>query len=298
MISERDTLFGPRAARFGGSLLLCLLLELSASGCAGTAARPEQRAALLVERGQTAEAVRMLREHLGRHPSDIAAQRTLVRVLAVTGNLGAAEAEAQKLASRLGARDPVPFIELGHAYEIAHRYDEALQAYDRAAEVAPRDARGPREGGLRAARWGEVELAQPRLEEALRRDPRDARVWHALGVVRLKRGDAAGATVAYRSGLVANPAALENRIGLATVALATDDPEAALAQYDAIIAARPRFADAHLGRSWALLILGRLDDAQAALDMGARLGANPRVVARQRELAKRLGERPQIDQKR
>jgi tetratricopeptide (TPR) repeat protein len=222
----------------------------------------------------------------------------LVRVLALTGNLGAAEAEARKLASQLGANDPVPFIELGHAYEIAHRYDEALQAYDRAAAVASRDPRGPREGGLRAARWGEAELALPRLEEALRRDTRDARVWHALGVVRLKLGDAAGAKVAYRSGLAANPAALENRIGLATVALATDDPKAALAEYDAIVAARPRFADAHLGRSWALLLLGRLDDAQAALDAGARLGADPRVVTRQRELVQRLRLRPQIDQKR
>jgi putative thioredoxin len=117
-------------------------------------------------------------------------------------------------------------------------------------------------------------------------------------VVRLKLGDAAGASVAYRSGLQANPGALENRIGLATLALVTDDPEAALAQYDAIIALRPKFADAHLGRAWALLILGRLDDAQAALDTGARLGANPRVVTRQRELVKRLRMRPQIDQKR
>jgi cellulose synthase operon protein C len=267
-------------------------------GCATTAARPEQRAALLVERGRTDEAVRMLREHLTRHPTDVIARRALVRVLAVTGNLGAAETEARKLATQLGASDPLPFIELGHAYEIAHRYEEAIEAYDRAAAVAPRDPRGPGEGGLRAARWGELTLALPRLEEALRRDPRDARLWHALGVVRLKLGDAAGASLAYRSGLKANPEALENRIGLATLALATDDAEAALVQYDAIIAARPRFADAHLGRSWALLILGRLDEAQAALDMGARLGANPRVVTRQRELVRRLRMRPQIDQKR
>ena len=287
-----------RLVRLAGLALVCLMLELLTAGCAATGARPEQRAALLVERGQTAEAVRMLREHLARRPSDVAARRMLVRVLAASGDLGAAETETQKLASQLGASDPLPLIELGHAFEIAHRYDEALQAYDRAAAAAPRDPRGAREGGLRAARWGEVELALPRLEEALRRDPRDARLWHALGVVRLKLGDAAGASVAYRSGLAADPGALENRIGLATVALATDDPGAALAQYDAIIAARPKFADAHLGRSWALLILGRLDDAQAALDAGERLGANRRVVTRQRALVQRLRMRPQIDQKR
>ena len=71
-----------------------------------------------------------------------------------------------------------------------------------------------------------------------------------------------------------------------------------MVQYDAILSARPRFADAHLGRSWALLMLGRLEDAEAALDAGARLGANPRVVTRQHELVRRLRMRQQIDQKR
>ena len=110
----------------------------------------------------------------------------------MTGDLGAAERAAADLAARLPPESPIPWLELGHAMELAHRYDEALDLYDRAAAVAPLDNVGPKTGGLRAARWGETALALPRLEEALRRDPRDAETWHALGLVRLHEGDFEG----------------------------------------------------------------------------------------------------------
>ena len=67
-----------------------------------------------------------------------------------------------------------------------------------------------------------------------------------------------------------------------------DDAPAALQQYDAIIAARPRVADAHLGRSWALLRMGRLDAAAEALRDAERLGASPRAVRAQKRLLARL----------
>ena len=69
--------------------------------------------------------------------------------------------EAEELARTSGPSDPTPYIELGHALELAHRYDEALEAYDAAASAAPASPAGPREGGMRCARWGEAEEAQP-----------------------------------------------------------------------------------------------------------------------------------------
>ena len=265
-----------------------LLAAALAVGCFAPAQAARQRAALLAEKGRHAEAAAVLREHLANEPDDTQARRLLVRVLALSGDLGAAEREARALAKRVGPASPLPFIELGHALELAHRYPEALALYDRASEVAPRDALGPLTAGLRAARWGEAELAAPRLEEALRRDPKNARAWHALGVVRLRLGDVESAEAAYRSGLKADPQAVENRLGLATAAVTRDDPAAALEHYDALISVRPRFADGWLGRSWALLRLGRLDEAERALVAGQELGADRDVAARQRTLIQRL----------
>lgn len=271
------------------SLLLC---AVTLAGCA-SAASPLPRATLLVDKGQTAEASALLRGYLAQHPNAVAERRMLVRVEAARGQLGAAQTEVEQLEKQLGPQSPIPLVELGHALEMAHRYDEALEAYDHAAEVAPRDPLGPLTGGLRAARWGEPEWAEPRLREALRRDAKDPAAWHALGVVRLSLGDLPGAEQAYRSGLLADPNALENRVGLATLAITRGDLSGALVQYDAIAARRPNFADAQLGRSFALMGLGRFDDARHALDDAARLGGNPKIVAAQRaELARRTSAHP------
>lgn len=268
--------------------LLCCCI-----GCAASTPPPIPRASMLMSKGRAEEASALLRGYLVQHPHAVEERRMLIRVEAFRGQLGAAEAEVRVLAGQLGSTSPIPFIEMGHALEAAHRYDEALEAYDRAASAAPRDALGPLTGGLRAARWGELQWAEPRLREATRRNPKDAGAWHALGVVQLSLGNAAAAEQAYRSGLLADPEALENRVGLATLALSRGDLQAALVQYDAIVAKRPKFADAHLGRAYALIGLGRYPEARAAVDEAARLGADVRVVrAQRRELDRASATHP------
>lgn len=264
-----------------------MLGALTLAGCA-SAVSPLPRATLLMDKGQTAEASTLLRRYLAKHPNAVAERRLLVRVEAARGQLGAAQLEVEQLEKQLGPHSPIPLVELGHALEMAHRYDEALAAYDQAAEVAPRDALGPLTGGLRSARWGELEWAEPRLREAVRRDAKDPAAWHALGVVCLSLGNLPAAEQAYRAGLLADPGALENRVGLATLAISRGDLAGALVQYDAIAARRPNFADAQLGRSFALMGLGRFEDARQALDEATRLGGNPKVIAaQQRELSRR-----------
>lgn len=238
----------------------------------------------LARQHREAEGAATLRAHLARHPDDLSARRLLVRILAFSGDLGAARVEVAELARRVPADDPTPWIELGHAFELAHQFEEALAAYDTAASSLPNSPIGPREGGLRCARWGEVEAARPRLEEAIRRGARDAETWHALGLVRLHGHDLDGADEAYRAGDAADPKGAENLLGLATVAVMRGDGTRALAAYDALLARRPRFAPAELGRAWALGKLDRKEDARRALDRAEELGAPKESVAKQRAL--------------
>ncbi|MET0413831.1 MAG: tetratricopeptide repeat protein [Polyangiaceae bacterium] len=241
-----------------------------------------QRALLLADQGQEREAITLLDAHLAEEPRDTTARRLLVRLLGQIGNLDAARDQAEQLANVLGKDSPEPWLELGAACELAHRYEVALRMYDYAASVAPLNARGPKRGGMRALRWAEFAAAEPRLEEAVRRDPADPETWHALGLTRLKLGRLDAARDAYASGMRADPSALENRLGLATVALRAQDPQAALREYDALIAARPSFADAYLGKSWSLILLGRLSEAEQALALAETAGGSHAVLARQR----------------
>jgi tetratricopeptide (TPR) repeat protein len=236
----------------------------------------------LARRHRETEAIAILRKEIAAAPDDLAARGMLVRILAFTGDMRGAEAEATELGNRAPAGDPRAWIELGHAREIAHDFEGALAAYDTAASASPQSPAGPLEGGTRAARWGEIEEAAPRLEEATRRGANDAETWHTLGLVRVHLHDLAGAGQAYRAGLAADPKSAECWLGLATVAVLRDDGAAALAAYDAILALRPRFGDGELGRAWALAKLGRKEEAAAALDRAEEMGAPAKNVARQR----------------
>jgi tetratricopeptide (TPR) repeat protein len=247
-------------------------------------ARPNavERAQALVREGREGEAVVLLRERLRAQPGDVPARRLLVRVLGMSGELPQARAEVIELARRVPPDNPAPHIELGHALELAHRYDEALLEYDEAASAAPESPEGPREGGLRCAHWGLADAARPRLEEAVRRGARDPETWHVLGLVRLHMGDLDAAEEAYRAGTASDPQRAESWLGLATVAVVRGDAPKALAAYEQVLARRPRYASAELGRAWALAKLGRRDDALRALARAEQLGAPSASVARQR----------------
>ncbi|WP_394821204.1 tetratricopeptide repeat protein [Pendulispora albinea] len=250
------------------------------SGCSRPTAI--ERARSLTREHKDADAVRVLTQRLEEAPEDRAARGLLIRILAAQGDLGRARAEVDELQRRSPRGDPTPLIELGHAYELAHRFEEALAAYDEAATVAPESPAGPREGGMRAARWGEVEQARPRLEQAIRRGARDAEIWHALGLVCVHLRDLPSAERAYREGLAVDPTFAANALGLATVAVMKNDPKSALAAYDTVLARNPRYSPAELGRAWSLTKLGRKDEARRALDHAAELGASAAQVAKLR----------------
>src|SRR4051812_20285957 len=93
----------------------CLVVLLSACAAPNAIDRAQQQ----VRMHREGEAIATLRAELGKHPDDVPARRLLVRVLAVSGDLDTAKREVQELEARL-PNDPIPWIEMGHAYELAH----------------------------------------------------------------------------------------------------------------------------------------------------------------------------------
>lgn len=269
----------------GRSVLAWVLVACLAAPTGGCASlSPMERAESQVRRNENDAAIATLRSHLARHPDDVAARSLLVRVYALASRPDLARAECDELARRLPKDSPRPAIELGHAYELGHDYEKALASYDDASAIAPTAPEGPRTGGLRAARWGEVEIALPRLEEAFRRGARDAELLHALGLARVHEGRLDDAESAYRLALSLHPDAVDSMLGLATLALLKKDYASALGAYDKLVAARPASPQASLGRAFSLAKLGRRAEASKELDRAEALGAPRANVARQRAL--------------
>jgi len=260
-------------------LLLALVLV---AGCVKPT--PVEHAMSLARQHQEEAAIGVLRADLGLHPDDLDARRLLIRLLAVESNLPAARDEVKALAERLPPDDPSPWIELGHALELAHQFEEALAAYQTAAEKAPQSPEGPLQAGTRAAHWGEWEEAKRWLEEAVKRGAHSSEVWHTLGLVRLNLHDLDGAREAYANGARVDPTAADCWLGLATVALVGRDFKGVLAAYDNLLRLRPRWGDGEVGRGWALAQLGRPDEAKQALVHAEELGGDPKAIAKQRAL--------------
>ena len=260
--------------------VLFFILLLAAAACVTPS--PAQRAISLAHLHREGEGVALLRAAIAKHPDDVDSRRVLVRLLGLIGDLTAAKKEAEDLQKRLPEGDPSGWLELGHAYELSHKFEEALAAYDTASSAAPGSPVGPLEGGTRCARWGEVAEARPRLEEAVKRGANDAEVWHTLGFVRLQQKDFDAATEAYKKGLEADRSQPQNWLGLASVAVVQGDAKGALDAYTAILELRPNFGVAELGRAWALAKLNRPKEALAALDHAEALGAPKTNIAKQR----------------
>ena len=265
--------------------VLFACLALGAGGCVKPT--PVERAMSLARQSREAEGIALLRQDLAAHPEHDAARRLLIRFLAVQSNLPAARDEVEALAARLPPGDPSAWIELGHALELVHKFEEAMAAYQTASESSPSSPLGPREAGLRAARWGEWAEAETWLTEAVKRGGASGEIWHTLGLVRLNLHDAAGAREAYGQGILLDPKGADCWLGLATVALSERDWAGALYAYDGAIRLRPEWGDGELGRAWALARLGRRVEAAKALDVAEERGANPSALAKQRALLRR-----------
>ena len=138
---------------------------------------------------------------------------------------------------------------------------------------------------MRSARWGEIEEARPRLEEALRRGARDAETWHALGLVRLHLNDYDGAAQAYRSGAEADPKDAECWLGLASVGIVQGDARLrsrrTIRCWHAPRDLRPRSSDER-GPSPQL---GRRDEAERATRRAEELGAPRAQLSSQQRAA-------------
>jgi TonB family protein len=81
------------------------------------------------------------------------------------------------------------FLQTGNAHFLAQRYTEAIAAYTRAIEAAPRDARAYKHRGLAYAKLGHVQQAYEDLNKAITLDPQDAVAYNQRGIASFAAGN-------------------------------------------------------------------------------------------------------------
>ena len=135
-------------------------------------------------------------------------------------------------------------------------------------------------GSLRLAQGNYAESAK--AFEALVRVRPDAASFFALGAARLRLGERAGAIALFGQALRIDSSHVDTLNALGVIAMQDARWDEALDRFDAALAARPDFADAHVNAGIVLRARGRLDEAAA--HQQAALGAQPRNARARHEL--------------
>ena len=123
-------------------------------------------------------------------------------------------------------------------HERARRHDLARAEYERAIAGAPdrpSEVFARLELASQLAFWGEVADAIGQLEAVVALDPRHARAWHDLGVLRHNQGDDPGAAAALERAVALAPRDPRPRIALAALLWQAGDRAGARAQYEALL---------------------------------------------------------------
>jgi len=162
---------------------------------------------LFLLRRDPAVAAHFAEQAVGQHPDDLDLLALLGDARALAGSLDAARAALTR-AAKIEATDAAAVNGLERRYlafaDVAldeRRYGEAARFYRRAAALRPDDVAPPIGVARALAAQDRREDALATAEAAVQRDPRSAKAQLALGDVRLRFGDRAGARQAFERAL-------------------------------------------------------------------------------------------------
>lgn len=207
--------------------------------------------------------------------------------------------------------DPAAHFQLGYAYSLLDRRDDAKAEYERAialdstmapahlnlglvllerdpaaavepfrraAELQPEQARPRFLTGLALERSGKLAEALGQYESAMKLDEKTFDVRFALGRVLLTLNRAADAEERFREALALRKDSAPAHLGLANSLLSQKKLEAAAAEFAAYLELQPQDRDARVERAGVLADLERDDEALAELDR-AESGAPATLAA-------------------
>jgi serine/threonine protein kinase len=166
------------------------------------------------------------------------------------------------------------------------QYEEAIQNYDAALRLDPKDAMAYDRRGLAKGELGQYEEAIRDFDKAIRLDPKDARAYNNRGIAKADLGRHADAIEDFDEALRLDPqyvAAYTNR-GLAKFNLGRHAH--AIKDYDAAIRLDPKDAMAYYARGAAKFNLGRHADAIEDFEEAIRLDPKDATAYYGRAMAK------------
>lgn len=220
---------------------------------------------VLMALDQDAEAVLQLKQAIQDDPTSADAYLGLA-LLYQRNEAWALQAQAAEIVTQLEPRKPDGWILRGEAVAQQGDHQKAAELFEKAAELAPKQARPRVLASAERLALGQFEPAQSLAEAAVRLEPKYAPGWTALGNVLLRQGPAehGEAEKAYASAVSYGDDSGQAHLGLGRTLQLLKRPTEAEQQFRLAVRSHPELTEAHYGLSQVLREQGKEPAAAAA----------------------------------
>jgi predicted O-linked N-acetylglucosamine transferase (SPINDLY family) len=222
------------------------------------------------ERGNSADAVKLIGQAVEQHPGAPAFHNNLGMILFAMGRLDAAVASGAR-AVALKPDYAEAHYNLGVALQAQRKLDEAAVSYERAIALKPGFVDAHTNLGITLLEQGRLDAAVSRFERALAIDGSHARAHNNLGNALRQRGDGSAALASYRNALRHAPDHAEAHLNLSALLIEQGRAADAIPQLEQALRHQPDLAQAHCSLGTALKELGRRDEALSAYERALAL---------------------------
>jgi len=220
-----------------------------------------------IDRKDFQAAAQNYQDFLAQHPDEASAHFQLGYTYTAMQRPVEAKTEYEKAIS-LDPKMAPAYLNLGLTV-LENDPRAAIAPLEKAAELAPDQARPRFLLGLALERSGRLPAAIEQYEEAEKLDDKDFDTRFFLGRALLGADRASDAEPQFRAALLLRSDSGPAHLGLAQCLVAESKLEAAVAELAAYLEAKPNDTQARVERASALVSLGRNDDALAELDRAA-----------------------------
>ena len=220
-----------------------------------------------MDRGHFPEAVDQFLEVLRLKPADVDARVDLSSILAREGDSAAAAAQLEQ-AILLAPTNPDLFILLGKARLDFNDYPQAVESFQKAADLNPQLGAAHYGLGLAFARQHDNARAIQEFRRAVELNPRDAFSYAELGEIYLNTEDLGEAEKNLRVAVNLRPDLSKPHVGLGKVYQRENAPQKAEAAFRDALRLEPNLSDAAYNLGLVLRSQGKTDEAKDFLAQG------------------------------
>ncbi len=210
---------------------------------------------------------------LKANPKNVLALRRLAYCLFQQKNPDGALAKLQE-AAKLDPAASAPQAQLSQFYQASGDLENARKWMAAAVDAAPKDLKTRLAAGQLALDTGDVEDARKQANAAMQIAPRSADAKFFRGIIAMLEREYEGAESYFSSVLKQSPENFAYRNNLVFALIAQDDKaknQRALDMAEANARQYPKSADAAATLGWALYRLGRIDEAERAMQGAAAI---------------------------